>query len=185
MRAPGEFPASNCREFGAARDARGRPRYRTGRQSYNGAANCPSCQRRRRSADLARGGLGGRTFTRLRRPLFPARVATEPRQSWATLATSASTARDWNSPRMFRRRNAAARPRYFQSRDNDLRRETRAGFSEYDAILSCVFLIRELRGKLAQEIYVWDALRETGKYFYYPWFEWKEIPQKRTDKIKF
>lgn len=41
----------------------------------------------------------GTNFRRLRGPLFPTRA--RPRRSWATLATSASTTRDWNSPRMF------------------------------------------------------------------------------------
>lgn len=98
----------NCRKFEEARDARGRPNITE--QSYNGLiVNCPSCQRQRRSADLSE-GREGPTFNGFVDHCF--QHATEPRWSWATLATSASTTRDWNSPRMFEEER---RLRYFRS----------------------------------------------------------------------
>lgn len=80
---PASSSASNCREFGVTRDARGRPDIAWGNPNRPRAVNCPSCQRRRRSADLARGGpeseLSTASSTIVSRVARPS--ATEPRQS--------------------------------------------------------------------------------------------------------
>lgn len=125
---PASSFASNCRKFGVTRDARGRPDIARGN---------PITGRAPLTVQVVK-GKGGRpiwpeaalrtNFQRLRRPLFPgSRDRATPKLSnvgdfrvdYARLKFSAYVPR----------RNAAARPRYFPSRDNDLRRETRARFS--------------------------------------------------------
>jgi len=75
----------------------------------------------------------------------------EPHRSWITLATSASTTRDWNSRRMFEEERRFSHLRYFQSRDNDLRHETGTRFSKYDVSLRVFLYPKIARENLRKE----------------------------------